>query len=84
MEHNIEFYARFFNNTNITFSKTETSPLGKSLKYNLHHNDKQWISRLALEADTAVSLVDPLQQNLLKHPIAKHTKIVTEIHPTQL
>jgi hypothetical protein len=62
------------NKTNVTFTKTETMLLEKGLKYNLHYKDKLWINRLALEADSATSLADPLQQNYLKHLIAKHIK----------
>jgi hypothetical protein len=54
------------------------------MKHNLHHKNKQWISRLALEADTAVSLVDTLQQNFLKRLVAKHIQKLKQIHCTQL
>jgi hypothetical protein len=81
--HNIQFYTRLGNKTNVMFSKTERTLLEKGLKYNLHYKDKQWINRLALEADTATSLVDPLQQNFLKHLIAKHIQKLQQKYSTQ-
>jgi hypothetical protein len=68
---NVQFYTILVK-TNIAFSQTERSLLEKGLKYNLHYKDKQWINRLALEADSAISLVNPIQQNFLKHLVAKH------------
>jgi len=49
------FYPRIINNTNITFSKRETTLLGKGLKYNLHNTKKNWFVNFALEAETAIS-----------------------------
>jgi hypothetical protein len=80
---NIQFYARFVNNTKITLSHTEITVLEKGLKYNLYHKDKQWINRLALESDSAISFVNPLRQNFLKHLVAKHIKKLRHKYSTQ-
>jgi hypothetical protein len=80
---NIQFHARFVNKTDITFSQTEITLLEEGLKYSLHHKDKQWIDRLALEADSAISLVNPLQQNFLKHLVAKHIQKLKHKYFTQ-
>jgi hypothetical protein len=80
---NSPFYSRLVNKTKVTFSKTETMLLEKGLKYNLHFKDKQWINRLALEADSATSLADPLQQNYLKHLVAKHIQKLQQKYSTQ-
>jgi hypothetical protein len=80
---NIQFHTRFVNKSNIAISKSERTLLEKCLKYNLHHKDKQWINRLALEADSEISLVNPLQQNFLKHLVAKHIQKLKYKYPTK-
>jgi len=55
----MNFYPRVFNKTNITFSDDELELLNKGLKYNLSKKRKQWISNLALEAETAVTILTP-------------------------
>jgi hypothetical protein len=37
----------------------EEELLRKGLQYNLYHQNKNWLKKLVLEADTAVSLADP-------------------------
>jgi hypothetical protein len=46
--------------------------LSKGLQYNLHYKTKDWFKMLALEADTAVQLADPNEQNYLRYVIAKN------------
>jgi hypothetical protein len=41
--------------------------LSKGLQYNLHYKTKDWFKMLALEADTAVQLADPNEQNYLRY-----------------
>jgi hypothetical protein len=36
--------------------------LNKGLKYNLHHKQKHWIQTLAIEADTAINLLNQQEQ----------------------
>jgi hypothetical protein len=66
----MQFYTKLVNNTNITLTISETKLLKKGLKYNFHYKNKHWFNRLALEADMAVNLIDPLQQNHIRHLIA--------------
>ena len=55
-----KFYPRVINKTNITFSDEEMTILNKGLKYNLNFKQKQnWISTLALEAETAINQLPP-------------------------
>jgi hypothetical protein len=83
LNHKVQFYARLVNKTNVTFTKTERTLLEKGLKYNLHYKDKQWINRLALEADSATSLLDSLHQNFLKHLIARHIQKLQQKYSSQ-
>jgi hypothetical protein len=53
------FYHRLVNNTDIHFSKSETSLLQKGLKYNLQQKPKNWLQNLALEAETAITKLPP-------------------------
>jgi hypothetical protein len=71
-KHNMQFYTRLVNNTDITLTEPETKLLEKGLKYNLHYKNKHWINRLTLEAVAAVNLIDPLQQNYIRNLIAAH------------
>jgi hypothetical protein len=48
--------------------------LEKGLKYNLHHTNKYWINRLALEADTAVNLMQTYMRQLIEIHIQKLKK----------
>jgi hypothetical protein len=55
---NNNLYARTVNLTNVSFTYEELKPLEKGLKYNLHHKHIDWIRTLAIEADTAIALLD--------------------------
>jgi hypothetical protein len=68
------FYPRVVNNFYVVFSTPELMLVQKGLKYNLHHKPNCWIEKLALEADTAINLVNPPEDNYLRHTIAKHLK----------
>jgi hypothetical protein len=50
-----QFYPRVVNKTNITFSSEELPLLNKVLKCNLDYKHRQWIEKLALEAESSVS-----------------------------
>jgi len=71
---NMNFYHRVVNKTNITFSNDELGLLNKDLKYNLSKKRKQWISNLAMEAETAVTLLPPGEQDYICHQVAKNIK----------
>jgi hypothetical protein len=51
------FYPRVVNKTNNAFSNDELSLLNKGLIYNLGHKQKYWITNLAFEAETAITLL---------------------------
>jgi hypothetical protein len=53
------FYPKVVNKTNIIFTKEEMMLLNRGLQYNLHYKNKDWLKKLALEADTAISLAEP-------------------------
>jgi hypothetical protein len=44
------------------------------MKINLHHKDKKWIETLALEAETAMSQLDVMEQSYYTHVVAKTYK----------
>jgi len=49
------FHPRLINKTGITFSNKELSSLEKCHKYDLHKKKKNWVTSVALEAETAVN-----------------------------
>jgi hypothetical protein len=81
-EHNTQFYARLVSNRNITFLESEITLLDKELKYILHYKNKHWINRPAPEANTAVNLIDPLQQNYLRQLVAIHIQKLKQKYTT--
>jgi len=82
----VKFYPSVVNNTNIPFTRSETTLLQKGLKYNVHAKWKKWIQNLALEAETAISLLQANERDvyrklvadridtLKKNPTTKHTQ----------
>ena len=67
----LRFYPRVINHTAIIFSVDELALLNKGLKYNLHHKPKQWITTLALEAETAISYLPPGEQEPIRYQVNK-------------
>jgi hypothetical protein len=65
------FYPRVVNNTNIPFTKNETTLLGKGLKYNLH-NKKNLLTILALEAETAISSLPITDREYYRKKVSDH------------
>jgi hypothetical protein len=61
------FYPRTVNNTDITFSNKEIELLEKGPKYNLNHKKKQWLTNLALEAETAISMLPTTDREYFRH-----------------
>jgi hypothetical protein len=49
------FHPRVVNNTDISFTNSETALLQKVLKYNIHAKKKNWLKDVALEAETAIT-----------------------------
>jgi hypothetical protein len=64
------FHPRLINNTDITFSKSETNLLQKGFKYNLHSKPRKWIQNLALEAETAITQLPPYERDVYKKQVA--------------
>ena len=56
--------------TNIKFSDEELTLLNKGLKYNLNYKCKNWITTLALEAETVVNQLPILEQDHMRHQVA--------------
>jgi hypothetical protein len=52
------FHQCIDNLSNIIFTEEEMTLLNKGLKYNLHHKQKHQIQTLAIEADTAINLLN--------------------------
>jgi hypothetical protein len=48
--------------------------LNKGLKYNLSHKNRNWIETLALEAETALSLLPSTEQDYIRCQIANNIR----------
>ena len=46
--------------------------LNKGLKYNLNYKGKNWLSTLALEAETAISLLPSHEQEYLRYQVSQN------------
>jgi hypothetical protein len=51
----------------VKFATQEIALLEKGLKYNLHCKPKNWMEKVALEAETAISYVDHLRHTVAEH-----------------
>ena len=49
------FFPRVVNKTNILFSNNELKLLEKGPKYNIHSHKRNWLTTLALEAETSIT-----------------------------
>ena len=67
-----KFYSRVINNTNIIFSENELTILNKGLKYNFNPKPKNWITALALEAETAINQLPPPEQDPIRYQVTKN------------
>jgi hypothetical protein len=81
-----KFQNRVQNLSNITFTDTELKLLNKGLQYNLQQQHKEWIEQLALEAETAISKLNILEQDHYRHLVANNIKtlITREQRPNTL
>jgi hypothetical protein len=68
------FYPRVINYTTITFSNEKLQLLNKGLIYNLSHKCKQWISNPTFEAETAVTMSPPKEQEYVHLQVMKNQK----------
>jgi len=71
------------NQTDIEFTNEGYTLLDKGLKYNLVHKHKHWIRILALEAECAVTLLPPEEQDYMRDQVAKHKETSNPGYPTQ-
>jgi len=78
----VTFYPRVVNNTNIPFTRSKTTLLQKGLKYNLHAKSKNWIQNLALEAETAISLLPTNEREVYRKLVADHIATLNQKNPT--
>jgi len=76
------FYPRLIDNTNIRFSNGDAALLQKGLKYNLHSKPKNWIQNLALEAETAITLLPSSEQNVYRKLVADHIGKLQQQNPS--
>jgi hypothetical protein len=67
---NHTFFPRVVNNTKITFSDTELKLLEKGTKYNLHYKQKNWLTNVALEAKSAISLLPVADREFYKKQVS--------------
>jgi uncharacterized protein YfkK (UPF0435 family) len=74
IQHQRIFYPRVINKTNINFSPDELTLLNKGLKYNLSFKKKNWIESLALEAETAISLLPSQEQDYIRLQVAHNVR----------
>jgi hypothetical protein len=63
------FHKRIENMSNVEFTGEGKTLLSKGLKYNLHHKQKHWIKTLAIEADSAINLLNPHEQAYMRQRV---------------
>jgi hypothetical protein len=72
------FYPKLTNRTNIQLTHNETQLLNKGPGYNLQYTSRKWIETLAIEAETAISIIEETKQNHLRHMIANTIKVIAK------
>jgi hypothetical protein len=60
-------YPRVKNITDTQFTQSEMQLLKRRLKYNLHYKEKNWLEKLVLEGETAISKIDITEQQYYRH-----------------
>jgi len=71
-EKHVTFYPRVVNNTDITFTNKEITLLQKGPKYNLHNKKRNWLSTLALEAETAINSLPHTEREYFRNKVAEN------------
>jgi hypothetical protein len=74
VDKNSTFYPRVINKNDIDISNEELNLLNKGIKYNLGHKQKQWISNLVFEAESALTLLLPGEQEHTPYQVAQNIK----------
>jgi len=81
IDNNFKSYPRAVNQTDILFTEEEQTLLNKCLKYNLGHKHKFWIRKLALEAESAITLL-PIEElkilNQIKEKLRRNKALLTK------
>jgi hypothetical protein len=67
-------YPRLVNNTSIKFTDREAALLNTGPKYNLHTKTADWLTTLALEAETAINQLPPADQEFYRKQVADRIK----------
>ena len=75
------FYPRLVNSTNITFTNNEIKLLEKGLKYNLHNRKKNWLTTLALEAETAITHLPTADRDYYRKQVADCIEKLHNLNP---
>jgi len=70
------FYPRVVNMTDISFSEPKMTILQKGPKYNTHNKPKDWLQTLALEAETAITLLPPSDREVYTKFTAERVSIL--------
>jgi hypothetical protein len=83
-KHQKKFYPRVVNQTNIDFTNDEMTLLNKGLKYNLSHKNKNWTETLALEPETALSLLPTTEQDFIRCQVANIKQLYNKSKSHQL
>jgi hypothetical protein len=65
-----QFYPRVINKSDITFTDEELTLLKKGLKYNINYRNKDRLSTLTLEDETAISMHPSHEQEHLRYQVA--------------
>jgi hypothetical protein len=60
--------------SNIPISDEELTLLEKGLKYNINRKPKHWIKTIALEAESAITLLPPVDQDFYRRQVAETVK----------
>ena len=76
------FYPRVLNMTDISFSEPEMTILQKGPKYNILSKPKDWLQTLALEAETAITLLPPSEREVYRKLTAERVSILQEDNKT--
>jgi hypothetical protein len=74
VNHDVEFYPRVINNTTIDFTNEEVKLLNEGLKYNRGRKRKYWIRTLACEAESAITLLPPGEQERIWYTVVQNIK----------
>jgi hypothetical protein len=71
-EKQLNFYPRVINSTQITFTKNEITLLEQGSKCNLQNKKKEWLVNLALEAETAITLLPITGSDYYRKRVSDH------------